>query len=162
MSDEDSLVVDAGPEVPSKWTDWVDAPDDIAEDTDEFGNPVTGKWMPSNLTLRLWEEIRGATIEGDLGVAAKVLTDFSRACVYTRDYRDMDDLRRVLGVLRGIGVRGWINYKRDCETRRGVYGPGAVYWTSPPGTTDIRVPARSIGREMDDAAAVEQRSGTPE
>ncbi|MFI6803881.1 hypothetical protein ACIBO6_02500 [Streptomyces luteogriseus] len=61
--------------------------------------------------------------------------------------RDLDDLRRVLTVLRELGVRGWIDYKRDCDTARGLYGRGALYWHSPPGTVAIDVPrGRSAGR----------------
>lgn len=108
--------------------------------------------MPKGLTRALWEQVRGATIEGYLGIGAKVLKDFTRACVYTRDYRDIDDLRRVLAVLRGIGVGGWIDYKRDCDTQRELYGRGAAYWCSPPGTVDIKVPRWSVGRELDSEA----------
>lgn len=137
------------------WTDRALAPDDVDEGLDEFGNRVTGKWMPKGLTPELWARIRGATIEGDLGFHAKVLKDFTRACVYTRDYRDIDDLRRVLLALRKIGVTGWIDYKRDCDTQRGLYGQGALYWCSPPGTVNIEAPKRSVGREMDrDVASV--------
>lgn len=134
------------------WTDMVLAPDDIAEEVDEFGNGVVGKWISRDLTEQLWQGIRGATIEGCLGIGAKVSPDRTRACVYTRDYRDIDDLRRVLGVLRAIGVTGWITYKRDCETAHGVYGTGASYWTSPPGTTEIRTPRLSVGRYLDRVA----------
>lgn len=103
--------------------------------------------MPKGIDQELWERIRGATIEGYLGTQCKVLKDFTRACVYTRDYRDLDDLRRVLTVLRGLGVGGWADYKRDCDTARGLYGRGALYWHSPPGTVAIDVPlGRSAGR----------------
>ncbi|WP_274919635.1 putative phosphothreonine lyase domain-containing protein [Streptomyces sp. WZ-12] len=137
------------------WIDRVRAPDDANEDFDEFGNEVTGKWMPKELTPELWERIRSATIEGDLGIGAKVLKDHSRACVYTRDYRDLDDLRRILTELRDIGARGWIDYKRDCDTQRELYGRGAAYSCSPPGTVDIKVPRWSVGREMDREAVVD-------
>ncbi|WP_331717939.1 DUF1917 domain-containing protein (plasmid) [Streptomyces zaomyceticus] len=52
--------------------------------------------MLKGIDRALWERIRGATIEGYLGTQSKVLQDFTRACVYPRDYRDLDDLRRVL------------------------------------------------------------------
>lgn len=135
------------------WTDYVHAPDDFDEGLDEFGNPVTGKWMPKGIDQELWERIRGATIEGCLGIGAKVLRDFTRACVYTRDYRDLQDLRRVLTGLRELGCDGWIDYKRDCDTGRGLYGRGALYWYSQPGGLVIREPRLSVGREMDREAA---------
>lgn len=75
------------------WTDRVRAPERLDEGLDEFGNRVTWKWMPKGIDQDLWEQIRGATIEGYLGTQAKVLKGFTRACVYTRDYRDLDDLR---------------------------------------------------------------------
>lgn len=131
------------------WTDRVRAPEQLGEGLDEFGNRVTGKWMPKGINRELWERIRGATIEGYLGTESKVLKDFTRACVYTRDYRDIDDLRRILTVLRELGIKGWLDYKRDCDTARGLYGRGALYWYSPPGALTIKAPHRSIGREMD-------------
>jgi hypothetical protein len=114
--------------------------------------------MPKGIDQELWERIRGATIEGYLGTEAKALKDFTRACVYTRDYRDLNDLRRVLTVLRELGVRGWIDYKRDCDTDRGLYGRGALYWQTPPGTVTINVPPWSVGRDMDHEIAAETAS----
>ncbi|MFI5805003.1 putative phosphothreonine lyase domain-containg protein [Streptomyces sp. NPDC051561] len=125
------------------------APDQLDEGLDDFGNRVSGKWMPTGINQPFWELIRGATIEGYLGTGAKVLKDFTRACVYTRDYRDLNDLRRVLTTLRELGLTGWINYKRDCDTGRGLYGRGALYWHSPPCTLRIEAPRWSVGREMD-------------
>lgn len=54
---------------------------------------------------------------------------------------------RILTVLWKLGVRGWIDYKRDCDTARGLYGRGALYWQAPPGTVAVeaRVPQRSPG-----------------
>lgn len=131
------------------WTGLVRAPESLDEGLDEFGNRVTGKWMPKGIDQELWERIRGATIEGCLGTQSKVLQDFTRACVYTRDYRDLADLRRILNVLRELGCDGWLDYKRDCDTARGLYGRGALYWYSVPGSVVIEVPRWSVGREMD-------------
>ena len=147
------------------WTDRVRGPERLDEGLDEFGNRVTGKWMPKGIDQDLSEQIRGATIEGYLGTQSKVLKDFTRACVYARDYRDLDDLRRILTVLRKLGVRGSIDYKRDCDTARGLYGRGALYWQAPPGTVAIDVPPWSVGREMDrepaPAAAAPAGTDTP-
>ncbi|MFE7804891.1 hypothetical protein ACFU51_09555 [Streptomyces sp. NPDC057430] len=68
---------------------------------------------------------------------------------------DLDDLRRVLTVLRELGVLGWIDYKRDCDTARGLYGRGALYWHSPSGTVAIDVPPWPVAREMDRETAAE-------
>lgn len=136
------------------WTDLVRAPERLDEGLDEFGNRVAGKWMPKGIDLELWERIRGATIEGYLGTWSKILKDFTRACIYTRDYRDIDDLHHVLTVLRELGIEGWIDYKRDCDTARGLYGRGALHWFSPPGTVSIEAPKWSVGREMDHGSAV--------
>ncbi|MFB6627280.1 hypothetical protein ACFCWD_26490 [Streptomyces sp. NPDC056374] len=78
-----------------------------------------------------------------------MLQDFTRACVYTRNYRDLADLRRILGVLRELGCDGWLDYKRDCGTARGLYGRGALYWYAVPGSMVVEVPRWSVGREMD-------------
>lgn len=110
--------------------------------------------MPKGIDLELWERIRGATIEGYLGTWSKILKDFTPACIYTRDYRDIDDLHHVLTVLRELGIEGWIDYKRDCDTARGLYGRGALHWFSPPGTVSIEAPKWSVGREMDHGSAV--------
>ncbi|KAI9727813.1 MAG: hypothetical protein M1834_007960 [Cirrosporium novae-zelandiae] len=86
---------------------------------------TTGKWM---LFLALeqvdeaWESIATATAENELGIAAKVApqgeTDDGRAprliCIYTKDFSDMDDVKRVLEnlvELKLAGKRRWIYYK---------------------------------------------------
>ncbi|MFE2297919.1 putative phosphothreonine lyase domain-containing protein [Streptomyces sp. NPDC059445] len=125
------------------------APDKLDEGLDEFGNRVTGRWMPKGIDQELWGRIRGVMIEGRLGLYAKVLEDFTQACVYTRDYRGLPDLRRILTTLRELGCDGWLDYKRDCDTARGLYGRGALYWYSPPGRLAIREPRWSVGREVD-------------
>lgn len=76
---------------------------------------VTGKWMlfPSADNLDdTWAAVAGATAKGTLGIEAKVATASddgasSRGrliCVYTKDFRDKEDLRRVLVRLIEIGV----------------------------------------------------------
>ena len=66
----------------------------------------TGKWMlfpaPTEVD-RHWQVIAEATAEGKLGDLAKVAADEGKGeraarliCVYTRDFRDEDDVKRVL------------------------------------------------------------------
>lgn len=74
---------------------------------------VTGKWMlfPSVERVdEVWAAVAGATRKGELGVAAKVATDDGSAggvrliAVYTRDYEDKADVKRVLDKLVQLGV----------------------------------------------------------
>lgn len=43
-------------------------------------------------------------------------------CVYTRDWRDDAAIRAARDVLRELGFKEELGYKRDIETTRGVYG----------------------------------------
>jgi hypothetical protein len=98
----------------------------------EDGQTYVGKWLvfvaPADVD-RLWAAIQGATEVDRLGIAAKVSTrhqtghqsDHHVICVYTRDSRDKDDVGRVLGGLREIGVEGRLFYKTDQATLSGVY-----------------------------------------
>jgi hypothetical protein len=71
-------------------------------------NVVTGKWMlfpePGSVN-EVWGKVAAATADGGLGVGAKVETRVQSAkerliCVYTRDFRDKDDVARVLNRMR--------------------------------------------------------------
>lgn len=60
-----------------------------------------------------WAPIARATAENDLGIAAKVATDHGQGdrvsrliCVYTADFGDMADVRRVLKMMVELGVVG--------------------------------------------------------
>ncbi|KAJ0426275.1 hypothetical protein BJY00DRAFT_129123 [Aspergillus carlsbadensis] len=68
-------------------------------------NVVSGKWMLFITPDRIdsyWRRVVEGTMRGELGYAAKVATDAGdgqRArliCVYTKDYRDREDIKRVL------------------------------------------------------------------
>ena len=58
-------------------------------------------------------------------------------CVYTRDWEDQDDVRRVLGQLRDLGVTWRLSYKTDEATLSGVYGTGLAIYVSQPGSLDF-------------------------
>jgi len=75
---------------------------------------------------RYWYKVAEATADNRLGIGAKISTglDGDRKerliCVYTKDFSDMDDVRRVLQALVDIGLvpedgRG-IYYKCDAYT----------------------------------------------
>ena len=61
---------------------------------------------------RYWYKVAEATADNRLGIGAKISTglDDDRKerliCVYTKDFSDMDDIRRVLQTLVGLDSRG--------------------------------------------------------
>jgi hypothetical protein len=94
----------------------------------------SGKWLifvdPKDVD-DIWLEIKKATEEGKLGSSAKVATakpnplaGKSRQkviCVYTYDWRDEADVKRVREELRKIGITNKIPYKADEDTLSGKY-----------------------------------------
>jgi hypothetical protein len=109
-----------------------------------------GKWMLFSPTADhddVWAKIRRTTEAGELGCAAKAATarpnglqTSSRAlvtCVYTYDFEDLDDVRRVLVALRRLGFGGRLSYKTDSDTLQGRYGRGVATYVSQPGSLDF-------------------------
>ncbi|GAA1028056.1 MULTISPECIES: putative phosphothreonine lyase domain-containing protein [Amycolatopsis] len=109
-----------------------------------------GKWMVFVYAADVdhyWALIRQAVLTGSLGPSAKVATakpnpnaTNPRArliCVYTADWRDRGDVRRVLRTLRGLGVSWRLSYKTDEATTSGQYGPGSSIYVSPPDSDDF-------------------------
>lgn len=104
----------------------------------ERTNVLTGKWMlfPSLQDVdRVWRIVAQAVIDNRLGPSAKVATDNGTGaarliCVYTKDFRDTDDILRVLkelivmDLVEGSSTRG-IYYKSDAYTYLDIYGPTA-------------------------------------
>jgi hypothetical protein len=96
---------------------------------------------PARQIDQWWERIRLATRQG-LGISAKAATarhnDLATSprtkliCVYTRDWQDQDDVRRVLRQLRDLGVTSRLSYKTDEATLSGVYGAGSAIYVSRP------------------------------
>lgn len=93
-----------------------------------------GKWLifVSNFNVdRIWIKIKNATGNGSLGGLSKVATakvnpEFSNSkvkviCVYTYDWRDEKDVKRVREELRKIGISRKISYKTDEDTDLGIY-----------------------------------------
>jgi len=94
----------------------------------------SGKWLVfvdvKNID-DVWAKIKRATEEGRLGGSAKVATakpnpnatnpDTKVICVYTYDWTDEEDLRRVREELRKLGITNKIPYKADEDTLSGKY-----------------------------------------
>ncbi|PSN64764.1 DUF1917-domain-containing protein [Corynespora cassiicola Philippines] len=109
--------------------------DDLAGET----HVLSGKWMlfpgPSDVT-HVWRLIVDATINDQLGAGAKVapkkgVSGSRLICIYTRDYRDAEDVLRVLKQLVSMGLvqkeRG-IYYKSDAYTHLDIYGENAAQY----------------------------------
>ncbi|ODM16995.1 hypothetical protein SI65_07394 [Aspergillus cristatus] len=96
---------------------------------------ISGKWMlfPSvGRVDAVWKAVVEATVDGELGDGAKVATDAGdrRArgmMIYTKDYEDIEDVRRVLGKLVELELvnteqRMGIYYKADAFTYLRILG----------------------------------------
>jgi hypothetical protein len=64
--------------------------------------------LPEDLN-RVWRLVVDSVINNRLGPTAKVEPDEGKPdarliCIYTKDFRDKDDIRRVLNELNSIGV----------------------------------------------------------
>jgi hypothetical protein len=99
----------------------------------------------------LWRKVTEAVLAGELGPTAKVATampgmadDRSHAVIiYTADWADHEDVRRVLVALRQLGVRSRLSYKTDAATIAGSYGKGSAIYVSQPGSIDFEDRRRS-------------------
>lgn len=79
----------------------------------------------------MWAKIKAAVEEGKLGDSAKVATakpnplaGRSKArviCVYTYDWTDEKDVKRIREELRKLGITNRIPYKADEDTLSGKY-----------------------------------------
>ena len=94
----------------------------------------SGKWLifvdPKNVD-EVWAKIKEAVEEGKLGDSAKVATakqnllagksNAKVICVYTYDWADERDVRRIREELRKLGITNKIPYKADEDTLSGKY-----------------------------------------
>ncbi|PYH93779.1 DUF1917-domain-containing protein [Aspergillus ellipticus CBS 707.79] len=96
---------------------------------------VTGKWMSFVTPDRVdeyWGVVVEGTVRGELGFGAKVATDDGRGgrarliAIYTRDYKDREDVKRVLVRMGELGLvrKGErpVYYKCDAYTHLDVMG----------------------------------------
>ena len=143
------------PRHPSTVTDdyWVRAHAPDSHSLTKEAIDFVGKWLVFVYMQDLdttWAAIREATASGKLGIEAKAATarenplgtkpGVKLICVYTRDCRDLDDVRRVLAGLRELGITYRLNYKTDDATYAGEYGAGVSLYTSDPDSEEFHVP----------------------
>jgi Basophilic leukemia-expressed protein Bles03 len=94
----------------------------------------SGKWLifiGADEVDEVWARVKEAAEEGRLGGKAKVATarpnplsrtpDRRVICVYTYDYEDVEDVRRVRQELGRLGIIERIPYKTDEDTLAGRY-----------------------------------------
>jgi hypothetical protein len=93
-----------------------------------------GKWLifvPFTAVDKVWSKIKHATEEGKLGAVSKVATarpnpnaanpKSSVICVYTYNWQDKKDVRRVREELRKLAITNKIPYKSDEDTIKEKY-----------------------------------------
>ncbi|KAL8870015.1 MAG: hypothetical protein Q9174_003841 [Haloplaca sp. 1 TL-2023] len=94
---------------------------------------TSGKWMlfpyPDDVNA-CWATVAHATVNRELGIAAKVAPDAGEGdrgqrliCIYTKDFSDLDDVKRVLERLAELGMvkKGRdIYYKADALTELNI------------------------------------------
>jgi len=94
----------------------------------------SGKWLifvPIAAIDEVWKKIKVATEKGLLGGASKVATarpspnatspKTKVICVYTYDWSDEKDVKRIREELRTLGINAKIPYKADDDTLAGKY-----------------------------------------
>lgn len=93
-----------------------------------------GKWLlfvnSRNLGF-VWNKIKKAVEEGKLGGSAKAarsgrvypaeISNVKVICVYTYDWTDSQDVKRIREELRNLGITRKISYKTDEDTERAIY-----------------------------------------
>ena len=94
----------------------------------------SGKWMvfvSREQIDTVWSTIAEAIRQGRLGRTAKVSTARPNPnstdpnkhviCIYTYDYEDVEDVKRIRATLRELGITWKIPYKTDVATYAGQY-----------------------------------------
>jgi len=101
--------------------------------TGASGAEEAGKWLifvgPEEVDAA-WQKVRDATIQGRLGIGAKVSTakenedahdDRKVIYVFTADWADEPDVMRIRAELKELGFVDRIGYKRNLDTYAGEY-----------------------------------------
>jgi hypothetical protein len=111
----------------------------------EVDDENAGKWLifiEAKQVDSTWRMIREETVAGRLGISAKVSTakpnpesrdDRKVIFVYTRDWRDEEDVMRVRERLWTLGFVERLGYKRNIETYKGEYskkGKRVTYYSA--------------------------------
>jgi hypothetical protein len=81
---------------------------------------TSGKWMlfpTDEAAPGIWKRVATAVVEGNLGTGAKIATDSSTrlVCVYTKDFSDEADIKRVVQQLKNL------NLLPSKETNKSIY-----------------------------------------
>ena len=132
--------------IPSRTTQmyWIvqDAPDTRP---DAIEDELAGKWLiflPADRVDKAWTVVRDATVAKELGISTKVSTakenpesrdNMKVIYIYTKDWRDEEDVMHVRERLRELGFIDRIGYKRNIETFRGEYsqkGKRVTYYSA--------------------------------
>lgn len=73
----------------------------------------------------MWFTIAEAVVAGKLGCSAKVSSRSERPshviCVYTKDFSDETDVKRVEKAIRELGIHYLLQYKSDMYTCLNIY-----------------------------------------
>lgn len=118
--------------------------------------PWAGKWLwfpPLSYLDQAWATVCAGVRENRLSYRAKVGTlrnarpgsgDTRRPiCIFTLDWRDTQEVERVLHALRDAGIKDSLHYKTDHDTREGRYGAGVASYLSPAGSRRLVIPRRT-------------------
>ena len=111
----------------------------VSQILQEVDTDNAGKWLifvPQESIDEHWEKIKLATESGILGFQSKTSTKLSGMrypgdaliCVFTKDYRDDADIKRVREELRKLGHTQRLAYKRNKESDAHKYGSESVYF----------------------------------
>lgn len=117
-----------------------------------YDRDLVGKWnlfIPKAAIDEVWAEFASAVEAGEFGISAKVSAALPNpeahdpnahvVILYAADWRDFDDLRRMLRRIRSAGIAQAVYFKRDRETLASQYsdrGKRTVsVWGSPSGDT---------------------------
>lgn len=110
---------------------WVDEEEEEEqEEAEPIEEMLVGKWMIFCKSMteadELWPILKKALYGHELGPTMKSATELSRngvlICIYTDDWYDIADLRRVLQTIRKLGRQEKIFYKADAQTALGISG----------------------------------------
>jgi hypothetical protein len=94
---------------------------------------LPGKWLiyvSEDKVVEVWKNIAKATVEDKLGMESKISTKINESsyviCVYTKNYLDYEDVKRVREILYEMGFVSKLSYKPDIYTYLGIYSGTTV------------------------------------
>lgn len=105
-----------------------------------INSDLSGKWiiqLEEKEVDSVWKKIKKACKSGKFELAkCSTLLMIQEVpkykdyviCVYTNDWSDLNDVKKVRENLRKLGIEQPLKYKRDLETRNGVYGTNDEFY----------------------------------